>query len=90
MVSDLVLQTKLHPPTLAATTVVRPRLLRRLQQGTKTRLTLIAAPAGFGKTTLVATYLAQLGTASSKPGGQEAQPRLGWIALDRSDNDFAR
>ncbi len=57
--ADILLQTKLYIPTPTVPLVARPRLIERLQTLTRARLTLVAAPAGFGKTTLVATYIAQ-------------------------------
>ncbi|MCE7985349.1 MAG: hypothetical protein DYG89_29595 [Caldilinea sp. CFX5] len=57
--ADILLQTKLYIPTPTVPLVARPRLLERLQAMTRARLTLVAAPAGFGKTTLVATYIAE-------------------------------
>ncbi len=69
------LATKLHVPPLRTDTLARPRLLRRLDAGLHAALTLIAAPAGFGKTTLVEQWLAHCGCP------------VAWLALDRSDND---
>ena len=48
-----ILATKLYLPRLRPNVVSRPRLLERLNEGLHRKLTLIAAPAGFGKTTLV-------------------------------------
>ena len=55
------LSTKLHLPPLRADALLRPRLLERLETGAREgrTLTLIAAPAGFGKTTLVSQWLAE-------------------------------
>jgi LuxR family maltose regulon positive regulatory protein len=49
--SEAILATKLHVPAPRAKTVYRPRLIERLNEGLHQRLTLISAPAGFGKTT---------------------------------------
>jgi LuxR family maltose regulon positive regulatory protein len=57
--------------------VVRPRLSERLGRGAESKLTLISAPAGFGKTTLVAEWLA---TAPAGRGG------AAWLSLDHGDN----
>jgi LuxR family maltose regulon positive regulatory protein len=75
------LTTKLHLPVPRATAVLRPRLVTRLLTGVRTRLTLIAAPAGFGKSTLLAQALA---TADSE------NQQIAWVALDAGDNDPAR
>jgi LuxR family maltose regulon positive regulatory protein len=77
------LQTKLAPPRLRGPLVARPALLDRLDAGRDRKLTLITAPAGFGKTTLVAAWLERLA----------AQPRscaAAWVTLDERDNDPGR
>src|SRR4051812_11369565 len=60
--------------------VARPRLSERLSRGAESTLTLVSAPAGFGKTTLLAEWLA----------GAPAEGRsAAWLSLDRRDNDPA-
>ena len=59
----------------------RPRLLARLNDGLRGPLTVIAAPAGFGKTTLLAAWRAA-------PAG--AAVPLAWVSLDAGDNDPVR
>ena len=54
-----VLATKLYRPPPPPKAVLRPRLVERLTEGLHARLTLISAPAGFGKTTLLAEWLAE-------------------------------
>jgi LuxR family maltose regulon positive regulatory protein len=70
--------------------VPRPHLIERLNQGLQLghKLTLISAPAGFGKTTLVREWVGDL----SKYEGTENQvvTRLAWLSLDESDNDPTR
>ncbi|NTU84647.1 MAG: hypothetical protein HGA45_35665, partial [Chloroflexales bacterium] len=90
------LATKLNLPVARSTTVRRPRLLARLATGLRGRLTLIAAPAGFGKSTLLAQALAE----RARDAGGRTQEALevgtrhpfaaGWVALDTGDNDPAR
>ena len=75
------LATKLAVPTARAQWVSRPRLFERLEAGRRGKLTLIAAPAGFGKTTLLSAWRA---TAA----GQSLP--FGWVALDAGDNDPLR
>ena len=75
IVTDFLLQTKLRPPSLRSQLVARERLWARLDAGREGRLCLIAAPAGFGKTTLAASWLQQT-------DGQKA-----WLTLDERDND---
>jgi LuxR family maltose regulon positive regulatory protein len=72
------LTTKLFVPQARPGLVARSRLLERLDAGQTCKLTLISAPAGFGKTTLVAAWLAR------KPR------RVAWLSLDEGDNDPAR
>ncbi|MGH9889342.1 MAG: helix-turn-helix transcriptional regulator, partial [bacterium] len=68
------LETKLYVPRSRSGLVPRPRLLAPLQQGAAQKLTLVTALAGFGKTTLVAEWVA---------GAQTA----GWVSLDPSENE---
>ena len=56
----------------------RPRLIERLDEGLRGKLTLVSAPAGYGKTTLVGDWI----TRSQMP--------TAWLSLDASDNDPAR
>ena len=77
-----VLETKLYVPRSRRGLVPRPRLSERLDRGTASKLTLVSAPAGFGKTTLVTEWLAA--------GPAAANERLvAWLSLDRADNDPA-
>ena len=74
----LLLTTKLYRPLPRAHLVRRSHLMERLTQGAEGPLTLISAPAGFGKTTLVSQWLAG-----------DARP-IAWLSLDEGDNDPAR
>jgi LuxR family transcriptional regulator, maltose regulon positive regulatory protein len=76
-----VLQTKLYVPRAREGRVGRSRLSERLDRGSDSRLVLVSAPAGFGKTTLLAEWLAGRSTAT----GQAAA----WLSLDAGDNDPA-
>jgi LuxR family maltose regulon positive regulatory protein len=67
MASPLV-ETKLYIPKLRRSLVARPRLSGRLSRGAASRLTLISAPAGFGKTTLLAEWLAATPPSGPWPG----------------------
>ena len=78
MASPLV-ETKLYPPRLRRSLVARPRLSGRLGRGAESRLTLISAPAGFGKTTLLAEWLAATG----------GEPSVAWLSLEESDSQPA-
>ena len=69
--------TKLHPPSVRELTIPRERLLERLRSGSDRSLTLVACPAGFGKTTLLAAW--REAEAARKP--------VAWLTLDEGDND---
>jgi LuxR family maltose regulon positive regulatory protein len=72
------LSTKLHRPLPRAHLVRRPRLAARLTQGMMGALTLVSAPAGFGKTTLLAQWLAESGMP------------VAWLSLEPGDNELVR
>src|SRR5919199_4224557 len=76
--STPLLATKLYIPPPRPQVVYRPRLIERLDEGLYRKLTLISAPAGFGKTTLVSAWVAD-----------RAWPAA-WLSLDAGDNDPAR
>jgi LuxR family maltose regulon positive regulatory protein len=63
--------------------VPRPRLSERLDRGAASKLMLVSAPAGFGKTTLLSEWLA------AGPAGPADERLLAWLSLDRGDNDPA-
>ncbi|MCI0696055.1 hypothetical protein L0337_29150 [candidate division KSB1 bacterium] len=69
------LETRLYIPKWRPGLVSRPRLIERMHQGIERKLTLVSAPAGFGKTTLLTEWLAT---------GERV---AGWVALDQSDNE---
>ena len=75
--SDPLLVTKFLPPTLSHELIARPRLLALLNTGLHRRLVLISAAAGFGKTTLLASWVRSLA-----PG----HPKAAWVSLDAGDN----
>ena len=69
--------TKLTAPQVRDQMVVRERLLKHLDSGSAGGLTLVACPAGFGKTSLLASWHA---AAAERAG-------MGWVTLDKGDND---
>ena len=73
------LETKLHVPKRRRSLVPRSRLIGRLISGAEAALTLVSAPAGFGKTTLLAEWLAT----------DPACPAAAWLSLDHRENDPA-
>ena len=74
------LETKLYIPKWRPGLVPRARLIERLDQGIERKLTLVSAPAGFGKSTVLAEWLAA-SPATERPAA--------WVSLDQSDNDPA-
>lgn len=76
--STPILATKLYVPPPRPNLVLRPRLIERLNAGLGRKLTLISAPAGFGKSTLVSDWLAACGRPAA------------WLSLDEGENDPAR
>lgn len=75
-VPDTLLTTKIYAPAARSDVVPRPRLIEQLQSGISGKLTLISAPAGFGKTSLARDCLSSLD-----------QPAA-WLSLDERDNDL--
>ena len=73
-----VLQAKLRAPPVRSEYVERPRLTQLLEGGLGARLTLISAPAGFGKTALLGEWL------------RRAKQAFAWVSLDRDDNAWPR
>ena len=75
---DVLLATKLHVPRRRPGFVPRPRLAGRLEEGLARGLVLVCAPAGSGKTVLLADW--------ARHGGRP----VAWLSLDVGDNDPAR
>jgi len=75
---DRILTTKLHIPKLRKHMVSRTRLSERLSEGLHRKVTLISAPAGFGKTTLISEWLAT------------CKREIAWFSMDEEDNDLTR
>jgi LuxR family maltose regulon positive regulatory protein len=82
-----VLITKLYIPPTRAELVQRPGLIERLNDGLDRKLTLISAPAGFGKTTLVSHWVENLRDNKEK---DEQAIKVAWLSLDGDDNDPVR
>jgi LuxR family transcriptional regulator, maltose regulon positive regulatory protein len=75
---DALLATRLHVPRMRRGLVARPRLVDRLTEGFEGELTVVCAPAGFGKTALLADWIRRSGRAAA------------WLSLDAGDNDPVR
>ena len=73
-----ILATKLYVPTPRPKIVLRPRLIEQMNKGLHRKLTLISAPAGSGKTTLVSEWI----VSCKRP--------VAWLSLDEADNDSTR
>jgi LuxR family maltose regulon positive regulatory protein len=78
--SDTLVSSKLRPSQARPNLVARPRLIAKLEREAGRKLTLISAPAGFGKTTLLGEWVA----------GRSDERSVAWVSLDEADNDPAR
>lgn len=76
--SLFLLQTKFYIPTSRPELVSRARLIERLNRGRRRKLTLVSAPAGFGKTTLLSDW------------SRQCELPFAWLSLDEGDNDLKR
>jgi LuxR family transcriptional regulator, maltose regulon positive regulatory protein len=76
--NSTLLKTKLYRPPIRPELVHRPSLMRRLEEGFKGKLTVVSAPAGYGKTTLVSAWVS------------ECKCPVAWLSLDEEDNDPVR
>jgi LuxR family maltose regulon positive regulatory protein len=81
-VSQALLTTKLRAPRVRPNLVARPRLRDVLAAGEGSALTLVSAPAGFGKTTLLGEW-----SSDHSEGGERS---VAWLSLDETDNDPVR
>ncbi|WP_230202418.1 LuxR C-terminal-related transcriptional regulator [Paenibacillus ihumii] len=77
-VIEVIIATKLHIPRPRSALVTRHRLLHRLHEGLDCELTLVTAPAGYGKTTLLSEWVMTMEHSSA------------WVSLDQGDNDRMR
>ena len=68
--------TKLNIPPAQGDVIARTPLTKRIDGGLRRKLTLISAPADFGKTTLIAEW------------AQQSDQRVGWFSVDQNDNDL--
>lgn len=96
-----ILATKLYIPPLRPDHILRTRLHQRLSDGLHHKLTLISAPAGFGKTTLVSSWVENLQDDTQGDKGDNllneeqatldpnatTSPQVAWLSLDAGDND---
>ncbi|SIS00061.1 LuxR C-terminal-related transcriptional regulator [Micromonospora avicenniae] len=88
------LASRLTPPALPEPVVARPRLLRRLDEGSAGSVTLVSAPAGWGKTTLLAAWARLAGASAGegaevRPDGSVAdtvRPAPAWVSVEAGDD----
>jgi len=85
---DQLLATKLYIPPVRLELVSRHRLIEQLNAGLHHKLTLISAPAGFGKTTLIGEWLGTIQNNGNETDQKEY--KTAWLSLDNGDNDLAR
>ncbi len=85
---EQLLSTKLYIPLTRPEFVHRPRLVEQLIQGLQRKLTLVSAPAGFGKTMLVSEWVHKI--QADTPEDNQILNKVAWLSLDEGDNDFTR
>jgi LuxR family maltose regulon positive regulatory protein len=78
LIQSQLLATKFYIPVAPGTLISRPRLTALLDESLKRPLTLVSAPAGFGKTTLLSAWVQSL---------KARTPLVAWVSLDEEDND---
>ncbi|MEJ2747873.1 MAG: hypothetical protein P8183_08180, partial [Anaerolineae bacterium] len=83
-----ILTTKLYIPQTHLPLVTRSHLNKQLEACLKRNLTLVSAPAGFGKTTLIANWIQKLKDDDRKDDAQNSS--FAWISLDQNVNDSVR
>ena len=87
LMAPSLLRTKFHKPILGDRILLRPRLMQRLDDALAAKVTLVTAPAGYGKSTVVGSWIDALARSAST-----AQPvrHVAWLSLDEEDNHFPR
>ncbi len=91
--TDLLIRTKFFLPPIRADLVSRRRLLDKLGVGLSGPLTLVSAPAGFGKTTLLSQWISardEHRSEDQREAGRVKPSRVAWLSLDRDDDDPVR
>src|SRR5215213_11288763 len=81
LTTESLVTTKLRPSQARPQLVARPRLIATLEREAGRKLTLISAPAGFGKTTLLVEWLRERA---------DGEGYVAWVSLDEGDNDPVR
>ncbi|WP_420644563.1 LuxR C-terminal-related transcriptional regulator [Candidatus Leptofilum sp.] len=84
-----ILRTKLYIPPPKPALIPRLHLIEQLNDGLARKLIVVSAPAGFGKTTLIAEWGGVL-VASQASRSASHEPKLAWLSLDQRDNDLGR
>ncbi len=78
LIEPPLLRTKISIPQITSAFVSRPRLIEQVNRGVKSPLTLLATPAGFGKTQLLIEW------------SRETDLPIAWLTIDNNDNDIYR
>lgn len=85
---EYLLATKFFIPPTRLKFVSRSRLIDELESGLHRKLTLVSAPAGYGKTTLLSEFASHLGSTKNK---KDKDPiKVAWLSLDQNDTDQVR
>jgi len=84
---DQLLETKFVVPVASHALIPRPRLMALLDTCPRRPLTLVSAPAGFGKTTLLSQWVQTLSNDGYSRGDPCGRPGVAWVSLDEQDND---
>jgi LuxR family maltose regulon positive regulatory protein len=84
---ERLIATKFHIPQVRKELVARKRLVDLLNNGSDSKLTLVSAPAGYGKTTLVSRWVRNLELTGNKIRNPD---EIAWLSLDEGDNDLER
>lgn len=94
--TDVLLATKFHIPPSRPILVGRPRLVEQLDEGLTAPLTLVSAPPGFGKTTIVSEWVRRRAESGGSRSGDKAPStgppsiRVAWLSLAEEDDDVVR
>lgn len=83
--AEQLLSTKFYIPPARPELISRPHLLQQLKEGLHRKLTLVSAPAGFGKTTLVSEWVGFF-----RADNSSKVQRIAWLSLDENDNELTR
>lgn len=84
----ILVRAKLQRPTTSLSTIARPHIIERLHNSISGKITLVSAPAGFGKSTIVNAWLDQIETNQDQHGA--SLQKISWLGLEAADNQLPR